>query len=340
MFMLKMIGINALVFFALLVAVEAFFKIKSVDFSPPGPYVREINSKNYIEPNPQMGFQPIANFDAKAKKVFGDEVIYDVEYSFDENHRRIVPQKNIASDKIITFLGASNTFGEGLPVEHSLPYLVAQQNPDYFIYNYAFRGYGPTNIMALLDSQRLAQEIPQKKGIFLYPYMNHQARRLIGTTHFFRWAKGEHPFYSYSPDQGFKREGSFSSQQPWRMWFLKTLNKSSFFQWLDREFPNPLEKSNLNILCEAFLYIKKRVKSLSPQYQFYVVIGHKKIKAKDRIKACLEARKVEYLDLALEKSHNKESLRLHKLDSHSNFKANKIISQKLTEALQEKINHL
>jgi hypothetical protein len=337
--MLKTISINFLVFLALLISVEAFFYIKSLDFSTPSPYVREINSKNYIEPNTLMGFQPIANFDVKAKKVFGDEVIYDVEYHFDENHRRIVPQKNSSIDKTITFLGASNTFGEGLPVEHSLPFLVAQQNPDYFIYNYAFRGYGPTNIMALLDSQRLAQEIPQKKGIFLYPYMNHQARRLIGTTHFFRWAKGEHPFYSYSKDKGFKREGSFASGQPWRTWFLKTINDSSFFQWLDREYPNPLENPNLNLLCEAFLYMKKRIKSLSPQYHFYVVIGHKKIKAKERIKACLEARNVEYLDLALEISKlKKESLRLHRLDSHSNFKANKMISQRLTQALREKIN--
>jgi hypothetical protein len=56
------------------------------------------------------------------KKSVDGEVIFDVQYSFDDLYRRIVPwQPANDVDKFIVFFGGSQTFGEGLNDEETIP---------------------------------------------------------------------------------------------------------------------------------------------------------------------------------------------------------------------------
>lgn len=302
---------------------------------------KEINSVDYFELDKFLGYQPIANTTVRVKKVFGDQIIYDVEYIFDEHHRRVKNDwKNQSKlEKYMIFLGDSNIFGEGVYVHESFPFLMGAKNPTYQIYNYAFRGYGPGNVMGLLDSERLTKEIPERKGFIFYPFLESQARRLVGTTTFFKWSDGLHPNYEYDENGDLKRKGDFKTTQYLRTLLLKKLSNNSLFNRIIGEYPNPYKGKHLKKVCDSLIYIKKEIEHQLREAEFFVILGIKS-KPSKMIEKCLTENDISYIDISLKNwQGNSKEYWIHPKDSHLNFKANNHYSDRLTEELERFKKH-
>ena len=98
-----------------------------------------------------------------------DEVIYDVEYIFNEEGIRSQVQ-NPEAEEVAIFFGDALTFGEGLYNEETLPYFFQERNPKYQSYNYGFLGHGPGQMLLRTKLKPFRKRFKNKKGkvFFLY----------------------------------------------------------------------------------------------------------------------------------------------------------------------------
>ena len=119
----------------------------------------EATSHHSSSPDPVLGYGPELNSGKKrsaARKIRGDEVVYDVLYSRDEEGRRITPWRGDRADTLVLLFGCSYTVGEGLNDRETFPWQLGEILGEKFqVLNYGFHGYGSHQMLALIESGRL-----------------------------------------------------------------------------------------------------------------------------------------------------------------------------------------
>jgi hypothetical protein len=112
----------------------------------------------YFKSDPLLGYGAQPQTSVKVRKVFGKHTVYDVRYHIDEHGLRESGRHAVISPRHgqnILFFGCSFTFGEGVSDEESLPYQIALKSHGlYTTYNFGFHGYGPHQMLAILQSGR------------------------------------------------------------------------------------------------------------------------------------------------------------------------------------------
>lgn len=109
----------------------------------------------------------------------GSEIIYDQIYYNDDNlFRTPMPSKPEAENHAI-FLGGSFTWGEGLPVEETLPFLFQEKLEGTQSYNLGFPGGGLHLLLFYFRHFNLKESIKEKRGdVYYVIIMNHLDRFL------------------------------------------------------------------------------------------------------------------------------------------------------------------
>ncbi len=334
--MLKIVTINFIVLVVLVVGLEFVVGLYVNMGKDETPIVEE-KSQEYIQTDEALGFKSIPGAIAQSKKSKGAEIIFDVLYSFDEYGRRVTPQADSMPKKShIVVLGDSNTFGEGLNDDETISYFLGRSFPTHRIYNYAFRGYGPGNSLALSETNRLSKEVLEEKGLVLFFFMTSHASRLIGSLPIFRWSEGWHPYYEMDKDGILVRNGTFKSAQPVLSWLKRTFARSNIYDLFDINYPDPYSAKNLNKLCQSFYQMKKNVSSQLPGSQFLIVIwGGASVNAK-KVARCLNAREIPFVDLMGARKRAPVDSDLHPLDGHYNQKIHLFYSKELSIKLLER----
>jgi hypothetical protein len=163
-------------------------------------------SKNYAEYNKYLGYGAKDDGIFVAKLTINKQIIYDVFYTT-KNGLRFTPNSNEKSSKCALFFGGSFTYGEGLNDSSTLPYFFNEfENQKFKIYNYGFPGYGPQQMLSLIENHLIRDTISS--------YDNKIAVYILIPDHF-RRAAGYSPWDQYSLDYEIingklVNEGSFS----------------------------------------------------------------------------------------------------------------------------------
>ena len=332
--MMKLISINILVLVILVAGLELSGGLLLKKGEKGTPIV-EYKSVEYIQEDLVLGFKPIAGVTAQSTKRKGSEIIYDVSYSFDQFGRRIIPQdESIKKESHIVILGDSNVFGEGLNVNQTLPFFLSKRFTSSHLYNYAFRGYGAGNSLALTESNRLSREVLEKKGLVLFFFKTTHAVRLVGSLPLFRWSDGWHPFYKLNGDGELVRDGTFITAQPLLTYLKKKFARSNLNKYFKINYPDPYSPKPFEKLCQAFYQMKNNVKKQFSESQLVVVLwgSSRNLSA---VKGCLEDRKVDFVDLVEGKKRAPVNSAIHPLDHHFNESTHQFYSNELSLKLLE-----
>ncbi len=285
---------------------------------------------NVSDTAPPIGYLLPAGVVQRAVKTVDGKPIYDVEYEIDDFHRRIVPQNRAEEKKrALVFLGDSNLFGQGVNSDQTLPARLAQWFPDRQIYNYAVPGWGPHNILALSESQRLKTEVKQDSAIVFYFYMTSLADRLIGTTGYFRWAQGRAPEYQWQQGRLVSR-GSFLEVSPLRTRMYQLMGRSNIFQYFNINYPNSYSASNFKKVCASFWQLRDNLKKLRPQDQFVVVLWLRVKEAVPSLEKCFQEHQMAWVYL---QNDTGKSFQIHKHESHLSSKGHAFYAKKLRQWL-------
>lgn len=113
---------------------------------------------SYFVPDPDLGYAPDPGAIARVQRLRGARRLYDVTYHIDAHGLRVShdPTATVAEGaRNVLFFGCSFAFGEALSDEESLPYRFGVLSGGAFVpYNLAFHGYGPHQMLSILESGR------------------------------------------------------------------------------------------------------------------------------------------------------------------------------------------
>lgn len=205
-------------------------------------------------------------------KVYG-KVAYDSIYETDEFGMRFIPN-SLYPKKPKTHLimaGDSNTFGEGVSTENSMPVLLAKKISQSHPYNLGVRGGGPHNTLAFMEFFPWQEMIIEKNGIFIYNYYDFLMERVIGSRNIIEWSLGNDPYYDLNDRGEITNKGKFKDTILTK--FFIAINKSIWLRKLLPVLPKPHHKHTV-LLAKIFLKISKEYSKHFPEGKFYVAINY------------------------------------------------------------------
>jgi hypothetical protein len=250
---------------AVLACVEGWFAYGDrfrMEGHDPGQY---IDSDHGV-----LGYAPYPDQQVRARRMYGDEVVYDVRYTIGSDGLRVAPPvAEDGGDQCILFFGGSFTFGEGVGDAGTLPYQTGLKTGGrYRVYNFGFHGYGPHQMLAALQSDFVDQRIDCKPRFVIYQGIWFHAFRSAGLELWDRHG----PRYQKPENRPLERSGHFDDNLylDTRRQIFQRLYRSSLFSYVHQRFRRPnlaAKKLYLAILEE----VRHVVESRYPGCEFHIL---------------------------------------------------------------------
>jgi hypothetical protein len=208
-----------------------------------------------------------------ARETYGDQVIYDVTYTIDVNGLRVTPPATGQPRGCVVFFGDSMTFGEGVEDKQTLPYQVALKTAgNYVVYNFAFSGYGPHQMLAILQTHREAHILKCRPTHFIYLAIPEHVERVAGMT---SWDK-HGPRFRKLNDGRVVREGNFDSPShaPIVESMLRAfrLALEDSLTWQKLFLASHAGPESLELMIAVILEAAKTAKARYPGSEFHVLL--------------------------------------------------------------------
>jgi hypothetical protein len=167
----------------------------------------------FTETDDLLGYKPRNDAHVTARKFFADTLLYDVTYTIGPDGLRVSPKRDLQQEKgCVVFFGDSITFGEGLNDTETYPFRVGSKtNGAYAIYNFAFSGYGPHQMLANLEGGRVQEQLHCTPTQFVYLMIPEHLERVAGLA---TWDK-HGPRFTIRLDGSVQRDGNFD--RPYRL---------------------------------------------------------------------------------------------------------------------------
>lgn len=178
----QIVIINAAAALVALSVFEAYLGVQQIQGD--GTRMEGSVTDNYTVSDDVLGYAPKKSGRYTARKYYGNTLLYDVVYTIGADGLRISPANNeTIGGGCIIFFGDSTTFGEGLNDNQTLPFYVGQKTGGHSaIYNFAFIGYGPHQMLASLQAGRLNQIVRCTPTHFVHRLLPEHSARVAGLT--------------------------------------------------------------------------------------------------------------------------------------------------------------
>jgi hypothetical protein len=289
----------------------------------------------FAVPDSLCGYRPKPETEVKITCWKEGEIVYHVRYHFDEYSRRYVPgtgQLDQTGSPHVVFMGGSCTFGENINDTETLPSQFAALNPEYTVYNYAFIGYGPQQMLALLESDVLRSHLPSNHGVLVYGAIPDHVRRAAGSYTTLSWGSD---FPRYANAHGaLKRMGSFANSRRRLTTFYDHIRGSPSLDYLMKyldsrwSFRPAQWKSFLDILEES-----RRIYREQFQGDLLVFFWPVSPRSFDSLADSVRNRGITVLDLELDSMQLDDESLFVPYDVHPSGRYNAFMADALTRAL-------
>lgn len=248
-----------------------------------------------------LGIVPFSDSIYHSVLVKDNDTVFDVDYSIDNQHKRITPDHDDSKNKFALFFGCSIAFGEGLEDNETLPYYFQQQSADFNSYNFAYSGYGTNHMLARLQYEDLSKNIPEEKGAAFYIFFWDHIYRSVGTMNRYTDWLINAPYYEYKDGQ-IVRNKMFKDGRYVVSKIYQYLYNSSIVKYYKLDFPVRLKDKHLVYVSDLIAKSKEEYASRFGNDNFYVVIYPSWIvwsqEELQSFKAHLGERKINHIDLS------------------------------------------
>jgi len=154
------------------------------------------NNKNYWKYDEILGYAGGKNIRVNATKYYQEKVVYSVTYTDNRYGSRISPHDimtfpgagYILYDNVV-FFGCSFMVGQGVNDNETLPYQFEELSGEsYRAYNYGFHGYGPHQMLRILETGLIDKTIPDKNiSIAICEILTNHVERASGKYPYIIW---------------------------------------------------------------------------------------------------------------------------------------------------------
>jgi len=185
--------------------------------------------------DPDLGYGLKASQRAQVREEYRQRVLFDVSYTIDTNGLRVIPTATPLAQCRVAFFGDSFTFGWGLTDAETMPnQFVAASSGLYRGYNFGQSGYGPHQMLRMLESGRFDRVVGDGPiDLVIYQGIVDHVARVVGRN---TWdLRG--PRYVMRTDQpGIVYAGSFHGSA--YVALLEWLKKSDIYSYFTNRFFN------------------------------------------------------------------------------------------------------
>ncbi len=180
--------------------------------------------------HPDYGYGPLSPSRTHVIKQFDGTVAYDVVYTIEANGLRLSPPESGRGRGCVLFMGCSNTFGEGVADDQTMPWQVGvKTGGDFAVRNFGFQGWGPHQMLAALESGNVERAARCEVTHIVYLALYWHALRSAGRV---SWDLNG-PRYVLEEKGELVRAGYFSVvplRSPWPEPILARLKRSFLYQ--------------------------------------------------------------------------------------------------------------
>ena len=262
--------------FALLFLVFGFieaFSYLSLTNSAKSVYQED----GYFSSDEILGYAPTKGKTVHSIASKGKEILYNVTYTIDANGLRISPPPELTNNnQCIVFFGNSHTFGEGVEDSEAMPYRVGKLSK-YKVYNFAFQGYGPHQMLSALEHGVVDRVVDCKPSVAIYQAIMDDVARSAGLS---PWdAHG--PKYVLLSDGTLKYDGHFDDH-PTVLWgtnisimisrVREQIEKSFIYKKYFYNRRRNLNDGSVKLFLEIVDTSRKKLASLYPESTFHVIL--------------------------------------------------------------------
>jgi len=289
-----------------------------------------VSGQNFIIQDSLLGAKPRP--DAKGLSIgistkTGD-TLFSVIYTTDSLSRRTYPKSSSKGEMFALFFGGSFTFGRGLDDEETLPYFFDEINNVSNTYNYAMNGYGPHQMLRLLESRDLSKEILEKEGFAVFVYIADHCKRVAGFLKYSSSYGGNAPHHVLENDS-LSLKGNFQSGRKWRSTIYDFLYSFRFLRYFNFDYPLSIKENHLKLTAKV---IEKAFSNYKQQFgndHFFLLIYPGE---SDRIKNFIDTKSIKVLNYSGLFGEWDYRIR-ENIDPHPNAKANQIVAEQLERDL-------
>ena len=286
--------------------------------------------------NDLLGYAPKKNIAVNTTKKFFDELVFDVVYTIDKNGLRATPPPQDPNEQeCILFLGDSLTFGEGVNDRETLPYITSlKPNQQFQVYNFAFRGYGPHQMLASLEQGRIAEIAKCQPKYAILQVISDHVPRVAGLS---AWDPNG-PRFILNKNGEVERDGNFGDRSLIPSNFItikiqKNLQKSLILEKIFFK-PRPINQDDTDLLVGIVDRFNDTFKTDYPDSEFHIIFWNTDdAMNKQEIIKGLKAHnlKIHLInDIIPNYDNNSSRYQISKYDSHPNALANKKIADYIT----------
>lgn len=236
----------------------------------PGLELSGSLTDGYFQGHESLGYAPLPENRATARRSFAGEVLYDVVYTIDQNGLRVAPPvAEGAGEECLLFFGGSFTFGEGVNDAEAMPYQVGVETHGRFrVYNFGFHGYGPHQALAALEDGLVAGVIDCAPRFAIYQALPDHVTRAAGFT---PW-DSHGPRYVLEPGGGVVYAGHFDDGSALYGRALRSaLNASRLFAvLLSRRQPE--QEAGERLFVGIVDAVRQHLETRYPGCEFHVIL--------------------------------------------------------------------
>jgi hypothetical protein len=245
-----------------------------------GIVLKQQSSKNPVTEGPKhsrvmdevLGYKPQADTLITGVKTRGKDTIYAISYSTDKNNLRITPTDTTKPrTKYAQFYGCSMTFGEGVQSNETTSYYFSKFDSTYRAYNFAYSGYGPSQMLARLESNTVRQIVKEKNGFCVFVYINDHINRVIGSMTNYSYNGGNAPYF-HKVGGVLKHDKLFIDSRKIRSWIYSKLFRSNILKLFKIGYPFKLTEEDYELTAEVIAESSRLYKQQFGNDNFYVVI--------------------------------------------------------------------
>ncbi len=301
-------------------------------------YLRK-NTSGYVFNAPNETFRHVG------RALQDGQIIFDVEYNFDEHGRRKLPfepENPFLSSRHLILSGCSFDFGEGLQDNETLAAQLQKRFPGK-VYNLSRSGASVVDAVALMQTTQAWDTVEPSSGMVLAHFsINLHMVRFLGTLMSIgRWNQFG-AFLEEDPKNSghFRFGGLYAKNQPFRTGIGMVMAQSNFLKAIEFDWP-PIDDRALENYARVLLFLKLKYQQKTRSSNQLVVYLHPGEEQARRIIPFLEKYGIYYLDYSnlLLKKFATESLTIPH-EGHPSKEYNRILGQQITHDLTLQENSL
>jgi hypothetical protein len=295
-----------------------------------------LTSGAFFRHDDNLGIALEKNRRVRCEVLYDNKQLWDVHYSSDEFGRRTTTQVSESEPKqFAVFFGCSYLFGEGSNDDETIPSQFSMAAPQFRSYNYGVPGYGTQQMLAIIESGKLKQEIKEEQGIGVYLYLPevHESR-VIGEMEIVNSFGADFPYYYLDKEKHLQRNAQFSSGRKLTNTIYSVLGKSRTRQYFGLNFPRRQE-AHYQLTAALIERSAKLFKEQFSNSDFYVAVFPNQLPTPLRLTELTKTLSVKLIDLSAI-FDSSSSLNQFVGDGHPTPVANRNFAAALRDSLDAK----